>query len=149
MGDMRGMGGPMMDNLTDAEKTAFSAMSDADKRTFLEKKRTEFEAKIEARDTVIDKLLAGTSLTTEEETLRKDIITERIAMKAKHTEMKAEMEKIKVILDKKQAGTALTTEEQALLDSMPKMSERWMKRGWGMGGVGWWMGGMMGWRDDR
>jgi hypothetical protein len=120
---MRGGMGPMS-QMTDAEKTAFEAMSDADKKTYIEKKRIEMEAKHDASEAVIDKLLAGTALITDEETLRKEIITERTARKVERAQMKAKMEQMKVIFDKKKAGTALTADEQKLLDSMPKMGGR-------------------------
>ena len=116
-------GGPGME-LTDAEKTALESMSDTEKKAFFDKKRTEMETKMEARDTVIDKLLAGTTLTPDEEKIRQEIITERTAMKAKRAEMKAQMEKIKTIIEKKKSGQTLTTEEQTVLDSMPKHGGR-------------------------
>ncbi len=125
------MNWPMGDKLTTEEKTAFEAMSDTEKRTFLEKKHTEMEAKRTAHETVIDKLLAGTALTASEENLRQEIITERATMKANRAEMEANRTKIQAIMTKKAAGTTLTTEEQALLDSMPKMGGRWMKGGHG------------------
>lgn len=125
------MGGHMgpMQELTDAEKTALESMTDTEKQAFFDKKRAEAETKRDAREAVIDKLLAGTTLTTDEETLRKEIITERAERKAKQAEMKAKMDQIKAIMDKKKAGTTLTTEEQALLDSMPKMDGKGGKRG--------------------
>ena len=131
-------GGPMIENLTDAEKTTLNSMSDTEKQAFFDKKRVEQETKMETREAVIDKILAGTALTTDEQTLRQEIITERATMKAKRTEMKAQMEKVKTILAKKKAGTTLTTDEQTLLDSMPKMDgkrdgKKWMRM---MGGMG-------------
>lgn len=117
------MGGPMGQQLTDAEKTALESMTDSEKQAFFEKKHTEMQAKMEARETVIDKLLAGTALTTEEEALRKTLITERAEMKAERTKREAEMKQLKAILDKKKAGTTLTTDEQAILENMPKFSK--------------------------
>jgi hypothetical protein len=111
----------MGNKLTTEEKTAFEAMSDTEKQTFLEKKHTEMEAKRTAHETVIEKLLAGTTLTASEETLRQEIITERATMKANRAEMEANRTKIEAIMKKKAAGTTLTTDEQTLLDSMPKM----------------------------
>ena len=98
-----GHGNPMMVQMTDAEKTAFEALSDTEKKVFMDKKRTEMEAKMEARDAIIDKLLAGITLTSTEESLRQEIIKERALMKTKRAEMKAQMEKVKAILDKKAA----------------------------------------------
>lgn len=118
-GGMGGHGmGPMME-MTDAEKTAFEAMSDTEKQTYIETKRAEMEAKRDARESVIDKLLSGTPLTAEEEKIRQEIITERAAMKVKRAEMEAKREQIQAILAKKEAGTTLTSDEQTLLDSMP------------------------------
>ena len=113
-------GGHFGAELTDAEKTSLESMTDAQKQAFYETKRLAAEVKMEARETVIDKLLAGTSLTASEEITRQEIIKERAEHKVKRTEMKANMEKIQAIITKKKAGTTLTTEEQALLDSMPK-----------------------------
>jgi Spy/CpxP family protein refolding chaperone len=115
----RGMG-PMM-QMTDAEKTAFEAMSATEKQAYIITKRTEAEARRDAHEVVVDKLLAGTILTAEEEKIRQEIITQRTEMKAKRLEMEANREKIQIIRDKQKAGTTLTSEEQSLLDSMPKM----------------------------
>ncbi len=115
--------------MTDAEKTAFNALSDTEKKAFLEKKRTEMEATRTAHEAVIDKLLAGTALTADEETLRQTIIKERADRKVQEVAMKAKMDQMKLIFEKKQAGTALTADEQALLDSMPKMGGKWGMRG--------------------
>lgn len=132
MGGPRGGMGPM-EQMTDAEKTAFEAMSDTEKQTYMEKKHTEAEAKRDAHEVVIDKLLAGTALTADEETLRKTIITERAERKVKQAEMEVNRTKIQAILEKKKAGTALTADEQTLLDSMPKMGGRGGMKGM-MGG---------------
>ena len=102
----------------------------------METKRLELEAKFEARETVIDKLLAGTTLTATEETLRQEIIKERAEQKTKRAEMKAQKEKIKAILEKKKAGTTLTAEEQALLDSSWKQHGG-RDKGGKRGGGGW------------
>ena len=122
------MGGPggmrALADMTDAEKTAFESMSNAEKKTFMEKKFAEMQVQRDAREAVIDKLLAGTALTADEETLRQTIITDRAAHKVKEAQMKAKMEQIQAILAKKQAGTTLTTDEQALLQSMPKMGKK-------------------------
>jgi Spy/CpxP family protein refolding chaperone len=113
-------GGHFAMSLTDAEKTSLASMTDEQKKAFYETKRVAAEAKMEARETVIDKLLAGTSLTASEETIRQELIKERAEHKVKHAEKKALMAKIQAILEKKKAGTTLTADEQATLDSMPK-----------------------------
>ena len=74
-----------MKELTTEEKTALESMTDAEKKAFFESKQTEAKVKMETRESVIDKLLAGTTLTSEEETIRQEIIKERAEMKAKKT----------------------------------------------------------------
>jgi hypothetical protein len=115
--------------LTESEKTDLESMSDIQKQAFFEKKRTEQDAKMEAREAVIDKKLNDQSLTDAEKLILDDIKKERAAMKIFKEKRKAEMEAIKPILDKKRAGTTLTTDEQAKLDafeaSHPKMGEKW------------------------
>jgi hypothetical protein len=88
-------------------------MSVTERQAFFEKKRTEMEAKRDAHEIVIDKLLAGTALTADEEKIRGEIITQR-------AERKAQREKMDAIRAKVQAGTTLTSEEQAIVDSMPR-----------------------------
>ncbi|MDD5769722.1 MAG: hypothetical protein PHE25_02040 [Candidatus Gracilibacteria bacterium] len=112
---MRG-GFLMQDNLTDAEKTALETMTSDDKRAFFEKKITDEQAKKEAQETVIDKLLAGTTLTADEEIIRTEIIKQRAERKAEMEARKKEIASIKTIIEKKRAGTILTTDEQATFD---------------------------------
>lgn len=112
-----------MTELTEAEKISLESMTNAEKQAFFEKKRTEMEAKRDAREAVIDKLLAGATLTSDEEALKKEIIKERAEMKAKRTEMEANRKKVEAVIAKQKAGTTLTAEEQTLLDSIPKMRE--------------------------
>ncbi len=123
--------------MTDAEKTAFEKLTDAEKKTFMDAKRTAEQTKRDAQDTVIDKLLNGESLTDADKAIVVTIKAERADRKAKMTEMKAKMDAVKVIIDKKEAGTTLTTDEQTTLDSMPKR---------GMGGP---QGGQGGQRGER
>jgi len=118
-----GFGGKMHTNLTEAEQTALESMTTEQKQAFFEKKRTEIESQMTARETVIDKLLAGQPLTAEEEALRKTIISERAAHKTEMATRKAEMEQIKTIREKQAAGTTLTASEQALLDKLPQRDQ--------------------------
>ncbi len=104
-------GWKMMTELTSAEKTALESMTDTEKKAFFEEKQTEAKAKMEAQESVMDKLLAGTTLTADEETVRQEIITQRAEMKAKQ----AEMDAMKAILEKQKAGTTLTDDETAKL----------------------------------
>lgn len=93
-------------------------------------KMIENKAKQEARENLIDKLLAGQTLTSDEETIRAEIIKERAEMKAKKAEIEAKMAKMKTIMEKKKAGTTLTTEEQAVLDSMKSNMQKWKMWKW-------------------
>ncbi len=123
-GMMEGRGGPMMENLTTIEQTALTSMSDTEKKAFFDKKRAEMDAKRDAHEIVIDKLLAGTALTADEETIRQEIIKNRADMKTKRAEMEAKRTQIEAVIAKKNAGTTLTSEEQALLGSMPTMGRK-------------------------
>lgn len=111
--------------LTDTEKQALESMSNEEKQAFFEKKQKEAIAAQALQESVIDKLLAWTALTSEEEQVRQTMIQERATRKAEQATMKANMEKIKAIQEKKKAGTQLTTEEQTLLDSFPKGHAEW------------------------
>jgi len=48
----------MENELTTDEKTSLESMTDTQKKEFFDKKRTENEAKFDAREAVIDKLLS-------------------------------------------------------------------------------------------
>ncbi|MFA5917150.1 MAG: hypothetical protein WC850_02840 [Candidatus Gracilibacteria bacterium] len=104
-------------NLTDAEKTALTTMTDSEKQTFFETKMTEQKAKMITHENVIDKLLAGQTLTPSEETTKQEIIKERADRKIEMQKRQADMAEIKTILEKKKAGTTLTSDEQAKLDA--------------------------------
>lgn len=129
MWEWRWMG--IMPQLTDEEKTKLESMTAEQKKAFFEQKITEAKVKAEAKEIVIDKLLAGTALTADEEILRQEIIKERADMKAKKAAMDANMAAMKTIMEKKKAGTVLTTEEQATLDSMKSNMQAWKWRMWG------------------
>lgn len=128
------MWGQFMNNLTDAEKTALTTMTDTEKQAFFEKKREENKVKRDAHENVIDKVLAGKTLTSDEETTKQEIIKERADKKAQKVQMEAKMTEIKPILDKKKAWTTLTADEQAKLDafkaSRPEWEWRWKWFGW-------------------
>ncbi|MDD2870706.1 MAG: hypothetical protein PHS49_01845 [Candidatus Gracilibacteria bacterium] len=111
-------------NLTDDEKTEFASMSDVEKKSFFDKKREEQivlmeknKVDRELREGVIDALLAGKSLTSEQEILRNEIIKERAERKTKMLEKEEEMTKFRAIMDKKKTGETLTSEEQTILDN--------------------------------
>lgn len=115
------MGERFIDELTDEEKTQLESMNDEQKQAFFETKRAEQKAKREARENVIDKLLAGETLTAEEENLRAEIIKERAERKVKMQEMEQKREEMKTIMEKKKAGEELSEEEQTVLDEMKQM----------------------------
>lgn len=129
------MGKFMGAELTDAEKTALEAMTDTEKQTFFETKRTTQKAKIEAHENVIDKLLAWSTLTSEEEAVKAEIIKVRAERKLEREAREAEMEAIQPILEKKRNWETLTTDEQTKLDAFESnrpgkwwMRWRWMHR---------------------
>lgn len=71
-----------MNNLTTEEKTALQSMTTEEKKAFFEAKKAEQIAKRDAREGVIDKLLAWQTLTADEEVVRAEIIKERADRKA-------------------------------------------------------------------
>lgn len=90
-------------------------------------KMTENKAKAEAKETVIDKLLAGTALNADEEVIRTEMIKERAKMKARKVEMETKMIEIKTIMEKKKSWAELSSEEQAKIDAMKKEHKKWWK----------------------
>lgn len=72
-----GFGGFRDDFLTEDEKEAFNNLTSDEKKEYLEAKRLEEKSKMELKELVIDKLLIWESLTSEEEVIRQEIITER------------------------------------------------------------------------
>lgn len=106
-----------MPELTAEEKTSLMTMSDVQKKAFFETKRTQFEAKIQSHEDVIDKVLNGETLTDTEKMILTEVKKERAERKAKMQEMKAAFDAIKPILDKKINGTTLSADEQKQLDA--------------------------------
>jgi len=104
--------------LTDEEKTALESMDKEEKKEFFMNKKNELKAVYLKHEAVIDKLLNGESLTSEDKQIVEEIKTKRAERKMKMEERKAKMESIKEIITKKKAGETLTDEEQTLLDSM-------------------------------
>ncbi len=112
-------------DLTDAEKTALATMTDTEKQTFFETKMAEQKSKMTAHENVIDKVLAWSTLTSEEETIKQEIIKERADRKSKMAEMESKMSEIKPILEKKKAWTTLTSDEQTKLDAFEAQRPEW------------------------
>ena len=123
-------------NLTDAEKISLKTMSDEERKTFFKTKLKEEKAKRELKETVIDKLLAWKTLTTDEENVRAEIIKERAERKKEIEEMQIKMDKLNSILEKKRAGEVLIDEEKAILKDYKKHNK---KGRWGMMWGGMWM----------
>lgn len=120
----------MWANLTDEEKIALESMTDEEKKQFFEAKIEELKSEKEAKEALIDALLEGKTLTSEQEVLRAQIIQERADRKAKMEERQAQMEEVKVIMEKKQNWEILTNDEQALLDEFNpwRMWKWWFHR---------------------
>lgn len=76
-----------LNDLTTEEKTTLEAMSDDEKKAFFETKKAEMQARREAHEAVIDKLLAWEKLTSDEELVRTEIVKERAERKAKIQEL--------------------------------------------------------------
>lgn len=113
--------------LTTEEKTKLESMTNDEKKAFFEAKRIELEAGIEARETVIDKLLNWETLTTEDKKIVEEIKTQRAEMKTK----RQEMEEIRNLMEKQRSWETLTTDEQTKLDEFKSnMPQRWWKWFW-------------------
>lgn len=91
-------------------------LTDEQKAEMLEK-RAEMKAKKQAHEELIDALLAGETLTADQEILRAEMIEKRAEMKAKRLVMEEKKEEIKSILEKIKAGETLSDEEQTTLDT--------------------------------
>jgi len=106
-------------NLTDEEKTALEAMSDEEKQEFFEAKKAEMKADKEAAKAVIDKLVAGESLTAAEEATRLEMLAKIEENTGKHSKQWSE------IIAKILAGDELSADEQTQLETMQaKHAER-------------------------
>lgn len=127
--------GWFMKGLTDEEKTTIESMSDEQKEAYFETKKAEMKAEWElkkaekqAEENVIDKLLAGETLTSEEEVLKAGIIEKRAEKKLEREAKESEREEMKNIMEKKSAWEELTENEQAKLDEMKSHSKKWGKK---------------------
>lgn len=116
------MGMGKMAQLTDEEKTALTTMTVEQRQAFMKKKRTENEAKRDAHEAVIDKLLNWQILTDAEKKIVEEIKTERAKMKEERVTrekeqavMKTKMETRQALIAKVKAGQTLTADEQKQL----------------------------------
>lgn len=113
---------PWFIDLTSDEKTKLETMTNEEKKVFFENKKLENEKKMESRELVIDKLLNGTTLTSEEELIKQEIITQRNEMKTK----KVEMDEMRKLMEKVKNWETLTTEEQTKInDFQSKFPKKW------------------------
>jgi len=112
-------------NLTDEEKTQLQSMTQEERQQFFETKRQENIQTREAHEAVIDALLAGKTLTPEQETIRAEIIKQRAERKTQIEERQAQMQEIQTIMTKKRNWETLTTEEQDKLDTL-----HWSRHFW-------------------
>ena len=80
-GDKKGKKGKMGKHLTDEEKTAVEAMSDDEKKAFFTAKKDEKTAGKQASKAVITALIAGETLSADQEVLRTEMIA-KMAEKA-------------------------------------------------------------------
>lgn len=99
-------------NLTDAEKLALESMSDEEKQVFFEAKKAEKKAQKEVRKAVVDKLIAGESLSSSEEDIRLEALAKIEERSGKKSKPGAD------IIAKVLAGDELTADEQAELIQM-------------------------------
>lgn len=81
--DRKGMWMHHIGILTEEQIAEFEAMTTEEKQAYMQTLREEMRAKQESHETVIDKLLAGETLTSEEEIIRQEIIKERANRKNK------------------------------------------------------------------
>lgn len=118
------------DKLSDEEKTLIENMDETEKKEFFQQKKEESKAMRDLKESVIDDLLAGNTLTAEQENIRAEIITQRAEKKAKQIEREEQREVMKAIKQKKKSWEELTSEEQELLETFKeKHKGKKQKRG--------------------
>lgn len=96
--------------LTDEEKAELESMSDEERQAFFEAKKEEMKAKKQAAKTLIDTLIAGGALTSEQETLRAEML-EKIAEHGGKRDNAPVIEKLL-------KGEQLTDEDRAVIEEM-------------------------------
>lgn len=106
------------------DKELLESMSSEERKAYMNEKREEMKANFENRELVIDKLLNKQTLTSDEDSLRLEIIKERSEKKLQMEEMKWKMEEKKAIMEKVKSWIELTNEEQELINSF-KWEMKW------------------------
>lgn len=108
--------------LTQEEKTALASMTDEEKQAFFEAKKLEMEAQRAEHKNVIDKLIAGQTLTADEEATRLEMLTK---IEDKTANMDHPAREGTDIIKKLLAGDELSTDELTKLAEMQaKHAER-------------------------
>ncbi len=100
----------------------------------MQAQREEKQAQRKAYNEVIDALLAGETLTDQQEIIRSEIIEKKAEMEAKRLEMEEKKAEIQAILEKVEAWETISDEEQTMLDTFKaehkgKKSGKEFKRG--------------------
>jgi uncharacterized coiled-coil DUF342 family protein len=113
----------MLPQISTEEKTKIEAMTQEERQTYFETKKTEMEAKMVSHEAVIDKLLNGEALTEDDKKIVTEIKAQRAEQKAKKVEMEAKRAQMEAIKTKLQNGETLTAEEQTLLDEIKTMKK--------------------------
>lgn len=120
----------MLNNLTTEEQKALKTMTDEQKKAFFEKKKQDRQIEMESHRNVINKLIDGVALTSDEQVVLQDIKKIRDDRKQAMAERQTLMDEIKPILDKVKTWKTLTTDEQTKLDNF-KLNNKWFWReGW-------------------
>ena len=99
--------------LSDEEKAELENLSDEEKKAFFEAKKTEMNAAKEAKAALVAKLIAGESLSNEQETLRAEMV-EKLSENSDKVSKKPGFEVIKKLIN----GESITAEDQVILDEM-------------------------------
>lgn len=106
------------EQLTDEEKTALKSMTDAEKQEFFAVKKLEMEGQRAEHKNVIDKLIAGETLTASEEATRLEMLAK---IDEKVSENNHPAREGADIIAKLLAGDELTADERTELANMQKV----------------------------
>lgn len=108
-------------NLTDEEKTEIEVMSDEEKKAFFTAKKSEMTAEKESKKVVMAALIAGETLTAEQEAIRLEMIANRADIDNTRSDKKEGSD----IMGKILAGDELTIDEETqLVEMQAKRAER-------------------------
>lgn len=116
-------GWKMGKNLTDEEKTALESMNDEDKKAFFETKKAEAKEKKEASKAIIEKIIAWTTLTSDEEVTRLEIVA-KMETKEQKSERKSKRSNSDIFKKVINLETLTDEEKETLLEMKAKKEER-------------------------